>query len=93
MSDHDIRMLKYEKEEQEFLQFINQSRRNRDTPITPDAEGKHLLSEPTRGLICLKTLARLLEERAMMKQSVTNIEKDSESLVELRKQAERMVII
>ena len=91
MSDHDIRMLEYEKQEQEFFQFINQNRRDREAPLTPEDCASLKLTAPTKGLQCLLALSRLLEETVTLKMAEKSSEKDFADLLELRRQAERMV--
>ncbi|XP_067936058.1 serine-rich adhesin for platelets-like isoform X2 [Watersipora subatra] len=89
MSDNDTRMLEYEQREQEFFQFINQTRRDQDKPLTSDNCVAQDLAAP-KGLQCLLALACLLEETVKFKLNKINSEKDLADLLELRRQAERM---
>ena len=91
----DQRMLTYFQHEQEFFQYVNQHRRDRNAPPTPtDKFGKPLgCGEPSsKGLQCLLALTHLLEETVRARIGDRQIaDKDEEVLSELRKQAERMV--
>jgi len=89
ISENELRMLEYGKKEQDFLQYINHIRRERDTAVTPDQPAPRLLHP--KGIQCLLALTKLLEETVKLKQAEINSIKDSEDLNELRRQAERMV--